>query len=165
MDIRTLPIDQLNPAPYNPRVDLQPGDKQYDLIKKGIEEFGLVDPLVWNEKTGNLVGGHQRLKVLVDLGYTEVEVSVVSLSLTKEKALNVALNKLSGDWDMPKLKDLLQEIDTGELDLSLTGFDETEIGNLMMQFHIPDSEPEYDESVAKDVKTAICPNCQHEFPV
>jgi ParB-like chromosome segregation protein Spo0J len=62
---------------------------------------------VWNERTGNLIGGHQRLKVLKERGDGEVEVSVVDLDKTKEKALNLALNKISGDWDYPKLKDVL----------------------------------------------------------
>jgi ParB-like chromosome segregation protein Spo0J len=142
MDIRKVAIGSIKAAEYNPRRDLQPGDEQYELIKKGITEFGLVDPLIWNEKTGNLVGGHQRLKVLRELGHTEVDVSVVSLTLVKEKALNVALNKLSGEWDMPLLKDLLQEIDTGELDMELTGFTEEAIGALMSQFHVTEPEPQ-----------------------
>jgi ParB-like chromosome segregation protein Spo0J len=96
----------------------------------------LVEPLVWNKQTGNLVGGHQRLKVLKEQGVKEVEVSVVDLSETKEKALNIALNKVQGDWDLPKLKDLLQEIDTGEFDIGITGFDEQELEQLMGQFHI-----------------------------
>jgi hypothetical protein len=98
----------------------------------------LVEPLVWNKQTGNLVGGHQRLKVLKEQGVKEVEVSVVDLEPTKEKALNIALNKAQGEWDFPKLKDLLQEIDTGEFDIGITGFDEQEIEDLMNQLYTPD---------------------------
>jgi len=68
----------------------------------------------------------------------EVDCVVVDLDETKEKALNIALNKISGDWDMPKLKDLLQDLDTGEFDLELTGFDMDEIEDLMTQFHVPE---------------------------
>jgi len=113
MEIRTVPLTQINPATYNPRRDLMPGDPEYKAIERSIKEFGLVDPLVWNEETGNLVGGHQRLKVIQDSGVDEVEVSVVHLDETSEAALNLALNKVQGEWDFPKLKDLLQELDTG----------------------------------------------------
>ncbi len=111
MEIRKMPIDKLDPAYYNPRKDLKPGDPEYEKLKKSIQEFDLVEPLVWNERTSRLIGGHQRLKVLQELGYTKVEVSVVDLPEEKEKALNVALNKIQGDWDYVKLKDLLEELD------------------------------------------------------
>lgn len=166
MEVRRIPVSMINPAPYNPRKDLQPGDPDYDRLARSIQEFGFVEPLVWNERTGNLVGGHQRFKILVDeFGATEVEVSVVDLDETREKALNIALNKIQGEWDILKLKDLLEELDTGEIDIEITGFSEAEIEKLMTQFHVPDDFPEYDESVAKDVKTVTCPNCGHEFPV
>jgi len=133
--IKGIAIEKLNPAKYNPRKDLQPDDPEYQKLLKSITEYSLVEPLVWNEKTGNLVGGHQRLKVLKDLGYTEVEVSVVNLPSVKEKALNIALNKISGEWDFPKLKDLLQELDTGEFDIEITGFNEQELEDLMTQIY------------------------------
>jgi len=59
---------RLNPAAYNPRRDLKPGDKDYEKLKRSIEEFGFVEPVVWNRRTGFVVGGHQRLKVLLDMG-------------------------------------------------------------------------------------------------
>jgi DNA modification methylase len=129
MIIRKMEISSINPAAYNPRKDLQPGDPEYEKLKRSIQEFDIVEPLIWNERTGNLVGGHQRLKVLQDLGYTEVEVSVVDMDSAKEKALNIALNKISGEWDFPLLKDLLLELD-GEIDLDITGFDVSEIDAL-----------------------------------
>lgn len=138
MEIRKIPIEKIDPAYYNPRKDLKPGDPEYEKLKKSITEFDLVEPLVWNKKTGRLVGGHQRLKVLKELGYTEIEVSVVDLPEDKEKALNIALNKIQGDWDYEKLKNLLEELDTGEFDLELTGFDMEEIEDLMTQFNVPE---------------------------
>ena len=140
MQIETVPIDKLNPAEYNPRRDLKPGDPDYDKLKKSIIAFDMVEPLVWNKKSGNLVGGHQRLKVLKELGYTETEVSVVNLSPSKERALNLALNKISGEWDFPLLKDLLESLDTGIIDMEITGFDLGEIEDLMTQFHPDDIE-------------------------
>ena len=140
MKLRTIPLSKINRAPYNPRVALKPGDHEYEHLHKSIEEFGLVDPLVWNEKSGVLVGGHQRLTVLENLGQTKVQVSVVYLDEAREKALNIALNKISGQWDMPLLKDLLVEIDTGEFDMDVTGFSEAELEDLMTQFYMPEIE-------------------------
>ncbi|WP_425267110.1 ParB N-terminal domain-containing protein [Brevibacillus antibioticus] len=99
MDIRKISVSKINPAPYNPRIDLQPGDPEYVKLKRSIEEFGYVQLLIWNERTGSLVGGHQGFKILVnELGRTEVDVSVIDLDDTKEKALNIALNKFTGAW-------------------------------------------------------------------
>ena len=138
MQVSKIPIGQLKPAAYNPRKDLQPGDPEYEKLKRSIQEFGYVEPIVWNKRTGNIVGGHQRYKILLDIGMSEVDCVVVDLDETKEKALNLALNKIQGDWDHLKLKDLLQELDTGEIDLELTGFDMDEIEDLMTQFHVPE---------------------------
>lgn len=132
MEIKRIPIELVNPATYNPRKDLQPSDPEYQMLEKSVDEFGLVQPLVWNQQTGNLVGGHQRLKILVTRGDQEVDVSVVDLSLEKEKALNLALNKISGDWDETKLADLLlQLVDVPNLDLEVTGFDLDEAQDLI----------------------------------
>ncbi len=129
MRIERLPVGRLNPAPYNPRVDLQPGDREFEKLRRSIGEFGLVEPLVWNERSGHLVGGHQRLKVLLAQGVAEVEVSVVDLSPEREKALNLALNKVQGAWDPLRLADLLEELsDLPEFDMDLTGFDGVDIG-------------------------------------
>jgi len=155
MDIQTVELERINPARYNPRKDLKPGDAEYDKLKKSILEFDMVEPLVWNKRTGNLVGGHQRLKVLKELGIEHVEVSVVDLSEVKEKALNLALNKISGEWDMPMLKDLLEELDTGEFDMEITGFDLKEIEDLMTQFHVPE-EGLTDDDAVPEATESIC---------
>jgi ParB-like chromosome segregation protein Spo0J len=130
MQIRRIKVSEIKPAAYNPRVELQPGDERYQDIKRSIEAFDLVEPLVWNERTGNLVGGHQRLKVLIDKGQTEVDCSVVSLSLAQEKALNVALNKVQGQFDTMKLRAVLQDIKV-ELDPIVTGFGGLELESLL----------------------------------
>jgi len=132
MDIQKINIDRINPASYNPRKDLQPSDLEYQMLEKSVNEFGLVEPLVWNQSSGNLVGGHQRFKVLVARGDQEVDVSVVDLPPEKEKALNLALNKISGDWDNTKLAELLHElVDTPNIDLEVTGFNLDEVGDLI----------------------------------
>src|SRR5699024_6936641 len=96
MEIRKMHIMDLIPAEYNPRKELKPGMPEYEKLRKSIKEFGYVDPVIWNERTGKVVGGHQRLNVMKELGYKEVNVSVVDLDEQKEKALNIALNKISG---------------------------------------------------------------------
>ncbi len=134
MQIERIPIEQINPAPYNPRVDLKPGDPAYEKLKRSIDEFGCVEPLVWNRRTGNLVGGHQRYKVLIEQGLTEVDVSLVDLPPEKEKALNVALNKIQGDWDQQKLAELLDELTkTPGFDVESTGFDLPDIQELIAE--------------------------------
>jgi DNA modification methylase len=124
LKIQTIPIEKINPAPFNPRKKLQPGDAAYEKLARSLDDFGLVEPLVWNTRTGNLVGGHQRLEVLRARGATHVPVSVVDMPPAKEKALNIALNKISGEWDREKLASLLDDLSrTHEIDMALTGFD------------------------------------------
>ena len=120
----------LIPADYNPRKDLKPGDPEYEKLKRSLEQFGYVEPVIWNKTTGRVVGGHQRLKVLIDMGITEVECVVVELPEDKEKALNIALNKISGDWDKDKLAVLIADLQGTAFDVSLTGFDAAEIDDL-----------------------------------
>ena len=120
----------LLPADYNPRKDLKPGDPEYEKLKRSLEQFGYVEPVIWNKATGRVVGGHQRLKVLIDMGITEVECVVVDLPEDKEKALNIALNKISGDWDKDKLAVLIADLQGTAFDVSLTGFDAAEIDDL-----------------------------------
>jgi len=120
----------LLPADYNPRKGLKPGDAEYEKLKRSIEQFGYVEPVIWNKTTGRVVGGHQRLKVLIDMGMTEVDCVVVELSEEKEKALNVALNKISGDWDKDKLALLIADLQGADFDVSLTGFEPAEIDAL-----------------------------------
>ena len=121
----------LLPADYNPRKDLKPGDAEYEKLKRSIEQFGYVEPVIWNKTTGRVVGGHQRLKVLIDLGMTEVDCVVVELTEEKEKALNIALNKISGEWDKDKLALLIADLQGADFDVSLTGFEPAELDDLL----------------------------------
>lgn len=131
MNIQTISIDRINPAAYNPRVDLQPGDSEYEKLRRSIEEFGCVEPIVWNERTGNMVGGHQRYKILRARGDTEAAVSVVDLDDQQERLLNLALNKVSGRWDEEALARLLEELQAGGAEMELSGFEAEEIGELI----------------------------------
>ena len=125
----------LLPADYNPRKDLKPGDAEYEKLKRSIEQFGYVEPVIWNKTTGRVVGGHQRLKVLIDLGMTEVDCVVVELTEEKEKALNIALNKISGEWDEEKLAAIFAELDAEGYDLNLTGFAPDELSDLTISLN------------------------------
>ena len=126
--VERVAVKKIKAAAYNPRKDLRPGDPEYEKIKRSIAEFGYVDTLVWNKRSGNLVGGHQRLKVLRnEFGVKAVDVSVVDLPPAREKALNVALNKIAGQWDIAALADLLGAMQDEGADATLTGFDAAEI--------------------------------------
>ncbi|MDJ0304713.1 site-specific DNA-methyltransferase [Dehalobacter sp.] len=130
MLIEKIQTDRLVPADYNPRKDLKPGDPEYEKLKRSLEEFGYVEPVIWNKTTSHVVGGHQRLKVLLDMGVTEVDCVVVEMDAEKEKALNIALNKISGEWDKDKLALLIADLQGADFDVSLTGFDPGEIDDL-----------------------------------
>ena len=130
MNIQKIKIEKLKPAEYNPRKDLKPEDEEYKKIKRSIVEFGYVAPVIVN-KDMTVIGGHQRLKVLKDIGYTEIECNIVDLDKTREKALNIALNKISGEWDNEKLEELLEELKQTEIDLDITGFDFDEIDDIL----------------------------------
>lgn len=143
MQIEKMKLSDLKAADYNPRVDLKPGMQEYEKLKQSILEFGFVDPPIYNIQTGNLVGGHQRVAVAKELGlFNEIEVSVVDLPLDKEKALNVALNKISGRWDEEKLSVILNELDDEAV--NLTGFDTEEVDSLLASFN-------YEEDIEKPI--------------
>ena len=144
-------------AEYNPRKVLTPEDSEYQKIKRSIEEFGYVDPIIINED-GTIIGGHQRTTVLMDLGYEEVDVVVVNLDKQREKALNIALNKITGEWDELKLKDLLLDLDLGDFDITLTGFETNDLIDLVDKLAIePDAvDDDFDEELAlEDVAESI----------
>ena len=138
----TKKINEISSAKYNPR---KITDEAMGRLTKSLAEFGNIQPITWNARTGNVVGGHQRLKVYKAMGKTEVDVWAVDLDEQKEKAANIALNKLSGEFDMPMLKDILEEIDTGDLDMEITGFGMDEIALMMEDAHPEVTEDEVPE--------------------
>lgn len=163
-----IPFEQMNPAPYNPRADLQPGDPEYDALKQSIETYGCVEPIVWNRRTGNIVGGHQRFKVAQDLGYIEDNVSVVDLDDTQEKALNLALNKVSGRWDNDKLAVILEELQAASV--AVIGFSAEEIDRVLENAHLDidsffkDTVPADDTEDEPHGEDEIqCPHCRKWF--
>lgn len=158
MTIKRLPVSELKPAKYNPRKDLKPGDPAYEKIKRSLRDFGYVDPIIWNEVTGNIVGGHQRYKVLTAEGATEVDCVVVHIeNPADEKALNIALNKATGDWEPQALADLLSDLQMSGYDVGATGFDAAEIDELFSKVHdkeVKDDNTELDaETITPFVQT------------
>lgn len=162
MNVEIRPVKGIGLAKYNPR---KISDQALDSLVQSIERFGFVDPVIVNDRTGTLVGGHQRIKAAKKLGLKEVPVVSVNLDDAEEKALNVALNKISGEWDLDMLRGVLEDVQAGGLDLSLTGFTEDEWqamgGDLVNAF-----EP---ESQAKEINVddfeleKKCPRCGFEF--
>ena len=123
LTLENINIDKLVPAEYNPRKDLKPGDPEYENLRRSIEEFGYVVPIIWNKQTGRVVGGHQRLKILKSQGVQEIPCVVVDLPEDKEKVLNIAL-------DDDKLELLLIDIKASDIDINLTGFSEIELDKI-----------------------------------
>ncbi|MDR1464348.1 MAG: DNA modification methylase [Oscillospiraceae bacterium] len=132
-ECQMIPAAQLNPAKYNPRRDLKPGDPEYEKLLRSVDEFGLVEPIVWNKRTGNIVGGHQRFKVLRQLGYDMIQCMVVDLDPVREKLLNVALNKIGGEFEMELLRQLVADLQAAEADVTLTGLDPFEVEEMFKQ--------------------------------
>ena len=144
MNLQRMDLSTLRGAEYNPRKDLQPEDPEFQKIRRSIQEFGCVEPIIWNKQTGHIVGGHQRLKVLLDLGETEGDVVVIDCTLREEKILNVMLNRTKGRWDNEKLAALMQELSkAGEIEL--TGFDEWELQGLLDDYSKLDDVLAFDD--------------------
>lgn len=140
-------LDDLNPAIYNPRKRLKPGDEEYEKLKRSVETFTYVDPIIVNAD-GTVIGGHQRLFVLRDLGYIEADVSVVNLNKNDEKALNIALNKISGEWDEVKLAEIFADLKAADYDATVTGYEDAAISALIGSIKIEeDAANEYSQKV------------------
>jgi len=157
MNLQRIPIEKLKPAKYNPRKDLKPGDPAYEKIKRSLNDYGYVDPVIWNEVTGNIVGGHQRQKILVAEGATEIDCVVVHIENPQdEKAMNIALNKAVGEWEPVALADLLSELQTSGYDLGATGFDAAEVNDLFSQVHDKDvADDDFDEDKAVEAPAFV----------
>jgi ParB-like chromosome segregation protein Spo0J len=150
MRLERIGIERLVAAPYNPRKELKPGSARRKRLEKSLAEFDLVQPIVWNERTGHIVGGHQRVAILRQRGVQEVDVAVVSLDPAREKALNIALNndQVGSDWDISRLQTVVGELGLDPtFDLTLTGFDdrtlrELALGPVTLGETLPPVEPD-----------------------
>ena len=158
MEWRTIPVGELKPAAYNPRKKLKAGDKEYEKIKNSIQEFGYVEPIICNYDM-TVIGGHQRLTVLKDLGYAEVQCVVVHIEdENKVKALNVALNKITGAWDEQLLADLLVDLKAQDFNTDFTGFEAPEVEQLFSKVHnkgIKEDDFDVDEELKKPTMSKL----------
>ena len=141
MEIVKVDINELISPEYNPR---QVTDDEMEKLKNSINEFGYIAPIIVNKYNNHIIGGNQRYEALKSLGYTDVDVVFVDEpDLNREKALNIALNKISGEWDFVKLADIIDELELNDFDIPLTGFDEQELEN----FYIEEENPKEHEPV------------------
>jgi len=123
VNIKKIKLKDMKPAKYNPRKNLKPEDIEYQQIKNSIDEFGFIQPIVWNERTGNIISGHQRVNILKAEGYEEIDAVVVDFDEEKEKLANISMNKITGQWSVVKLRDLLEDLDK-KFSLEKFGFHE-----------------------------------------
>ncbi len=126
-----MDIKDILPAPYNPRKITK---EMLEQLKASIRDDGYLEPIVVNKRTGFVVGGNQRLKALKELGVKRVPVRLIDVDEDREKIINIRLNKVEGEWDFPKLKELLVELDTGAINIEDTGFSFEQIENLIRDF-------------------------------
>ncbi len=150
MKSKRMKLSDIKPAEYNPRITLTEKDYQYKALKASIDEFGLVTPLILNERTGTLISGHQRLNVMLANGVEETEVVIVDFPVEKEKALCIAMNKVEGEWDYGKLSELIEELQQSDVDTIVTGFSNSEIRELLGELEA-ETEDEYEASPYDDI--------------
>jgi DNA modification methylase len=143
-----MSIEQIEFAPYNPR---KIKSEELKKLKNSIKTYECYEPIIVNSRTSHVVGGNQRLRALIELGYKEVDVVIVDLSLDQEKVFNIGLNKISGEWDEDKLAVLLEELQKmPDLDVDLTGFDSSEISQLLDSYHEAKEDDNFDFEAAVD---------------
>ncbi len=175
MKLEKIFLNQITPANYNPR---EISNKELQRLTSNLEKFGLVDPIIINLKNNKIIGGHQRYRAIEEL-YGNVELDLIRLGTIGwvffdkdlqikneeyEKALNLSLNKISGEWDRNKLGDLINDLEEDEFDMDLTGFTPTELS-----VFDDDSEIEFNPEIFMfDEQPVIqslieCPKCKHSF--
>lgn len=163
---KTVKLKDMHPAPYNPRYDLRPGDIKYDNLKLSVIKNGLVQPIVWNPITGNVVGGNQRFKILQELGVQEVVCAVAEYeTLEDEMAACIALNKAHGRWENALLLQLFQQLDENDTDYNAMGFDKEEVAHLYSGLDELEEDEIFDWSLEPDKKPPMvkCPCCGKKF--
>lgn len=139
-------ISELNPAEYNPR---HISEVEFAKLKRSLMEFGLVEPIVIN-KDNQIIGGHQRVKAAEAIGWTEVDCIVVDLEPHKAQLLNLALNRIQGEWDYNKLYDILVKLE-GD-DIKLAGFDVDEVKKIRELLSTLDEELDLSDDFEDKIK-------------
>jgi DNA modification methylase len=133
--MQRIKIADMLPAANHTRTDLQPNDLAYEQLLRSIDEFGYIDPIIWNKRTGNIVGGHQRFKILKHLGETEVDCVVIDEDEVREAVINITLNKVTGSWCIPKLATAFTAIEGAGFNLDVTGWSLKERDGVYQEAH------------------------------
>jgi ParB-like chromosome segregation protein Spo0J len=150
IEIKQVPIGELRPDPANPR---RISDQELEALTRSIREFGFIDPIIARKEDRMVIGGHQRLLAARRLGYETVPVVFVDLSQEQARLLNIALNKISGSFDQELLARLLKELnDVPDLDITLSGFEEDELKNLLKSL---DAREKRDQAENFDLEEAL----------
>lgn len=136
--IENVPLERLAPDPGNPRTMTE---SQAHKLMESLKRFGAVEPAVFNRVTGELVGGHMRVNAARILGWESYPTVFVDLSRDEQRTLNLALNRIAGEWDEDALAEVLWQLKENGADLSLSGFEEEELEALLRSVG-PDEDPE-----------------------
>jgi len=172
-EIRRMSLSEMSPAEYNPRKISKKAAKG---LSKSIEEFGMMIPIVWNERSGNIVGGHQRYDLLKKNGEEGTDVVVVDLDDNEEVALNIALNSKTIRGDFTKEVVGLLELSEAQVGNVFKDIGLMDLHNHMkkMKFEIDDGGndggggggggggDDIDEPTGPDA-IVTCPNCQSRW--
>jgi ParB-like chromosome segregation protein Spo0J len=157
LQIVQVPIDNLRPEPANPR---KISDQELDSLERSIRQFGFVQPVLVRREDNVAIGGHQRLVAARRLGVKSVPVILLDVSQEQARLLNLALNKISGDWDQDLLARLLADLEQSpDLDLTLSGFEPVEITSLLKHLEGKDKR---DRLETFDVDAALAESAERE---
>jgi len=159
LKLETRKLKDLYPHPRNPRTHPEPGTPEWDALKKSLEH-DYFDPIVVNDRNGMLVSGHLRVKVLLDMGYDKADCSIVDYDDETHLARMLQANRLVGEFVMPDVKDILEELDTGQFDLDLTGYLESDIEELMTQFHVEEARSAKEDDIEGAYRVIV--DCEGE---
>ena len=175
MDLETIPITSIIPAEYNPR---KISDAEYEKLSNSISEFGFVDPIIINLNNNHIIGGHQRYTVLLDqyikdesnselhlirlgdIGWIFPETELTIQDEDYEKALNIALNQISGEWDFDKLEKIFTDLNLKGFDTELTGFNNLDLEELNIHLDTIETPTETetvedDYTVEEDIEVTV----------
>ena len=160
LPIERKKLSELKKSDYNPRIITK--DEMAGL-KQSIDTFGIVEQIVWNKQTGNIVSGHQRYEAIKMLGYSEIDVVVVDLDKHAEKKLNVIMNSpaISGKYDELKLAEILEEL---KLDDDYEGLRLNKLSPLDLSDKYNNKEVDIDNLINSD-KSKTCPRCGFEYEI
>ena len=165
-EYREVLLADMHPSGYNPRYDLKPGDIEYERLRKSVIKNGLLQPIVWNEYNGNIVGGEQRWKILMEIGVVKCICAVTHIENPEdEMAANLALNRAHGRFEDDLLQAMFEGMDLEDIDTEEMGYDPDEVEHVLSGFGNVDDDDIFDFSMEPDKKPAMvkCPCCGKKF--